>query len=943
MQQHPLLQTKLYMPPVRPELVSRPRLIERLNAGLDRKLTLISAPAGFGKTTLVSEWVQAMSGATPPIAVAWLSLDEGDDDPTRFLAYLVAALRTTEANIGKGVLSALQSPQPPPVEAVLISLINEIAAVHSRIILVLDDHHTIESSAVDDALAFLLERLPPRMHLVIASREDPPLPLARLRARGQLTEVRASDLRFTSSEAAEFLNQAMGLNLSAEDIAALEKRTEGWIAGLQLAALSMQGREDASRLIHSFTGSHRYVLDYLVEEVLEHQSENVQTFLLRTAILDRLTGPLCDTVRFGETEIAGRLARAATPSGDAQRAGTGETRSDRGNGQAILETLERANLFIVPLDEERRWYRYHHLFADLLRRRLCQRQPDLVPKLHHRASLWYERNRFVDDAVEHALRGLDFERAADLIEGAAEELWLRDQHGKLGRWLDRLPAEFLLVRPGLCIFHAGYLFASGEHDAAESSLQAAEQTLDTRGDSAMVCPRSEQERPIVSDGQKLLGRIAATRAFMASYRSDALGVIPHARKALAHLPEKDITWRGAAAVALGDAYIYEGRYVEAHRTYLDALEALKATGNTYLVMNASMKLALNLRSQGRLQQAIEVCQQQLKLAGEKSLLQTEMVGWLLAIWGEILAELDDLEGALKQASEGVERAEGGSDVAMLTWSYMCLTRVLFSRDDLAGAEKIVTETERIARESIVPAWVANMMAIWRARIWLAQGKLDATLEWVQKRELHPDAHLTYVGALLYIALARILVAREQYDDAIGLLERLLEPAETGGHVSRAIEILNLQAVAFHAQGDTTQAMSRLERALAIAEPGGFIRTFADEGPPMARVLYEALSREIAPDYVRRLLAAFPSAEPEKPEPTRSQVSEAEFIEPLSERELEVLELIAQGLTNREIGTRLFLSLNTVKAHTRNIYGKLGVHSRTQATARSQALGILPRQ
>jgi LuxR family maltose regulon positive regulatory protein len=917
MQQHTLLATKLYIPPTRLELVSRPRLLERLNAGLSedgftRKLTLVSAPAGFGKTTLVSEWVHKVRGhgdASPH--VAWLSLDEGDNDPTRFLAYLIAALRTIETSVGKGVLSALQSPQPPPAEAVLVSLINEVAAIPGSIILVLDDYHLIEARAIHDALTFLLEHLPSQLHLVIATRDDPPLSLARLRARGELTELRATDLRFSSSEAAKFLNQAMGLDLSPEDIAALEARTEGWIAGLQLAALSMQGREDASRLIQSFTGSHRYVLDYLVEEVLEHQSENVQTFLLRTAILDRLTGPLCEAL-------------------------TGQE-----GGQQTLEMLERANLFIVPLDEERRWYRYHHLFADLLRRRLCQRQPDLVPKLHHRASLWYEHDRFVDDAIEHSLRGLDFERAADLIEGAAEELWLRDQHSKLGRWLDGLPAELLLVRPGLCIFHAGYLFASGEHDAAESSLQAAEQTLDTRGDSAMVCPRTEQERPIVSDGQKLLGRIAATRAFMASYRSDAFGVIPHARKALAYLPEEDITWRGAAAVALGDAYIYEGRYVEAHRTYLDALEALEATGNTYLVMNASMKLALNLRSQGRLQQAIEVCRQQLKLAGEKSLLQTEMVGWLLAIWGEILAELDDLEDALKQASKGVERTEGGSDVAMLTWSYMCLTRVLFSRDDLAGAEKIVTETERIARGSIVPAWVANMMAIWRARIWLARGKLDATLEWVQKRELHSDAHLTYVGALLYIALARILVAREQYDDAIGLLERLLEPAETGGHVSRAIEILNLQAMAFRAQGYTTQAMSRLERALAIAEPGGFIRTFADEGPPMARLLYEALSREIAPNYVRRLLAAFPSAEPEQPDPSKSQAPESAMIEPLSGRELEVLQLIAQGLTNPEIASRLFLSVHTVKAHTRNIYGKLAVHNRTQAVATARALEILP--
>ncbi len=397
MQQHSLLATKLYIPPIRPELVSRPRLIERLNAGLptriglsrtpdpfSRALTLVSAPAGFGKTTLVSEWVQAISGATPPIAIAWLSLDEGDNDPARFLAYLIAALRTIEPSIEKGVLSALQAPQPPPAEAVLISLINEIAAIPSNIILVLDDHHTIESSPVDNALAFLLERLPVNMHLVIATREDPHLPLARLRAGGQLTEVRASDLRFTSSEAAEFLNQAMGLDLSAEDIAALERRTEGWIAGLQLAGLSMQGQEDATSLIQSFTGSHRYVLDYLVEEVLEQQSESVQTFLLQTAILDRLTGSLCD-------------ALLAEGSGS----------EAPGRSQEILEYLEQSNLFLVPLDSRRQWYRYHHLFGELLRQRLLRTLPGRIPELHRRASAWYEAKGHIREAVQHALADAD--------------------------------------------------------------------------------------------------------------------------------------------------------------------------------------------------------------------------------------------------------------------------------------------------------------------------------------------------------------------------------------------------------------------------------------------------------------------------------------------------------------------------------------------------------
>jgi LuxR family maltose regulon positive regulatory protein len=473
MQQYPLLQTKLYIPPIRPELVSRSRLIERLNAGLDRELTVISAPAGFGKTTLVSEWVDHLrsDGAKEDQIenrIAWLSLDESDSDPTRFLAYLIAALRTIEprqqsaGNIGKGALSALQSPQPPPAEVVLTTLINEIAAIPDRILLVLDDCHLIEAQPIYDALTFLLEHLPPQMHLVIATREDPHLSLARLRARGQLTELRATDLRFTSSEAAEFLNQVMGLDLSMEDIAALETRTEGWIAGLQLAAISMQGRKDASSLIKSFTGSHRFVLDYLIEEVLEQQSESIQSFLLQTAVLNRLTGPLCDAVRFGG---------ARSPTG-------------QDNGQATLEMLDHANLFMVPLDEERRWYRYHHLFADLLRQRLNQTQPEQLPILHRRASEWYEQNGFADEAIEHALRAEDFERAAYLIEEQADAVWGRGEHTKLRRWLAGLPVELIFSKPHLCVLHAWELFTSGQQDAAEGSLQAAEKALHTSTDLA---------------------------------------------------------------------------------------------------------------------------------------------------------------------------------------------------------------------------------------------------------------------------------------------------------------------------------------------------------------------------------------------------------------------------------------------------------------------------
>ncbi len=943
----PILTTKLYIPPARPELVPRPRLIERLNEGLDqnlgfgRKLTLISAPAGFGKTTLVSDWLRQLD-----VPTAWVSLDESDNDPVRFLVYFIAALQTIGArqepasNIGKGALGMLRSPQPPPAEAVLTSLLNEIAALPDRLVLVLDDYHLIEIQPIHDALTFLLQHLPPQMHLVIASRDDPYLPLARLRARSQLTELRATDLRFTSSEAAEFLNQVMGLNLSAEDITALETRTEGWIAGLQLAAISMQGRKDVTGFIQSFTGSHHFVLDYLLEEVLEQQSESVQTFLLHTSILDRLCGPLCDAVVYGEVTVGDNLPQSKTcaePSRSIQN-----LKSKIVNGQATLEMLEHANLFIVRLDEERRWYRYHHLFSDLLRQRLRQTQSDWVLTLHHRASEWYEQNGFADEAIEHALRGEDFERAVYLIEEQAEAVWGRGEETKLGRWLDRLPAELVLTKPQLCIFHAWKLFTRGQQDAAERSLQAAEKALGPSTDPATETSSLERDQQSGSDRMKIQGRASAIRAFLAFFRGDVSGIIQYARQALEYLPEQDLTWRSTVAIALGDAHSIKGEMVAAYQAQLEALEACKVAGDIYLVMLTSLKVATTLRSQGKLQPTIEICRQQMQLANTNGLSQTGLVGWLLAIWGEVLAELNDLDGAVDKARKGVELAERSGILAGIGRSYGCLARILFSRGDLAGAEEIIQKMENMARESDVPPWITVQMAAWQVRLWLAQDKLEAASQWVGERRLSTDGESTlfheidYIGLIEHLTLARILIAQGQLDETIWLLQRLLEAAETGGRTSRVIEILILQALALQAQGDTDQAITTLERAFTIAEPEGFIRIFVDEGLPMADLLQLALSRKITPGYTSRLLAA---CKVEQVRLTTQGESQA-LVEPLTERELEVLNLIAAGLSNKAIAETLFITVGTVKRHTMNIYGKLGVNSRTQATVKARELNLL---
>ena len=775
----------------------------------------------------------------------------------------------------------------------------------------------IDSSAVDDALTFLLENLPPQMHLLIATRDDPQLPLARLRARGQLTELRAIDLRFTSAEAAQFLNQVMGLTLSASEIATLEDRTEGWIAGLQLAAVSLQGPNISADLIESFSGSHRFVLDYLIEEVLDQQSESVQTFLLNTAVLDRITGSLCDAL-------------------------TGQE-----NGQATLEMIERNNLFIIPLDEERRWYRYHHLFADLLRRRLHQTQRNRVSILHQRAAEWYKQNGFPDQAIEHTLSAENFDRAAQLIAKNIDAFWAQGEHRKVQRWLDKLPETTLFSIPYISIIQARYQCSTGRLDAAEHTLQMVEQALGSNVDHPLDSESLKQISYSHSDKDKLIGRIFATRALICSYQGDVPGIIQQGRQALAILPKEDLSWRSVTAVTLGNAHGFKGDMTAAYESRFEALKACEATGNIYYVMVANLELAITLREQGRLRRTIELCRQQWQIAADYGLLQTRIVGWLLAVWGETLAEQNNLDEALKWAIKGFRLTKRSGDLQMLGWSFMCLIRILITRGDLAEAEDTIQKMEHFARESQIPPWIANQMAAWQARLWLAQDNLGAASKWMRERGLYAGGELTplpeidFFSLFEYMILARILIVQGQLDETSKLLRHLLMAAEKGGRTSSVIEVLILQALTHQAEGATDEAAGVLEKALNLAEPEGFIRIFVDEGPPMASLLRKALHQGIAPKYVSRLLPAFLGDKPAQAEKTREQSDQSAYYEPLSDREVEVLQCIANGLTNREIADRLYLSLNTVKVHARNIYSKLDVSSRTQATARARVLGILP--
>jgi LuxR family transcriptional regulator, maltose regulon positive regulatory protein len=911
----PILATKLHIPQSPPKIIHRPHLIERLNDGMHCKLALISAPAGFGKTTLVSEWV-AGCGRT----AAWLSLDEGDDDPSRFLSYLISALQTIAANIGVEVLVTLESPEPPPIESILITLINEITTVPEKFVLVLDDYHVIDSKLVDEALAFLLEHLPSQMHMVITTREDPHLPLAQYRARGQLIELRAADLRFTPAEAGEFLNKMMGLRLSEEDIAALETRTEGWIAGLHLAALSMQGHQDSAGFIKSFTGSHHFVLDYLVEEVLKQQSESIQAFLLRTSILDRLCGPLCDAV-------------LGPPSA---------------SGQETLEYLERANLFMVPLDNVRRWYRYHHLFADILRMHLMAEQPDQKSTLHRRASEWYEHNGSAADAIHHALAAKDFERAATLIELAVPEM-RRNRQGatvtELG-WLKALPDELVRFRPVLCVDYAYALFGGGEPGGVESWLQDAERWLEVETDKAEMVVEDEKEF------RRLPSMIALLRAAIALAQGDMSKAEKNARRVLDLAPEDAHLMLGGAASVLGLAAWARGDLETGRRMTSEGITNVRQAGYISSAIGGSIVLADIQIALGRLHEAMSTYERALTWAVEPGApIQRGAADMYVGI-SALQQEHNDLETATQHLLKSQSLGElAGLQQNPYRWC-VAMARIREAQGDLDGALDLLDQAEHLYDGNFSPN--VRPISARKTRLWVAQGRLGEALRWVNDQGLSVENELSYLHEFDHLTLARVLLARYLSDHAIGsisevmgLLERLLKAAEKRGGKGSVIEILVLQAISYHAQGDLPAALLPLQHALVLAEPEDYVRIFLDEGTSMMQLLREASARKIMPDYVDKLLAAyeFDKLKSEdhldlSPTLSKGHHNGEPFIEPLSQREFEILKLISLGLSNREIGERLFLALDTVKGHNRRIFEKLQVQSRTEAVARARELGLL---
>jgi len=897
-----LLSTKLYIPPPRANAVTRPRLTEKLSAVLNQtgSFALLSGPAGFGKTTLLSEFVAALKQP-----VVWVSLDDGDNDPIRFWSYLIAAFQTVQAGVGESALALFQFPQPLLVETVPSILINDLAGLGIDLMLVLDDYHVIQNEVIHAGFTYLLEHLPGNLHIVVSTRVDPPWPLARFRARNQLTEIRAADLRFTNDEAAAFLNQVMGLALTAEDVAALEARTEGWIAGLQLAALSMQGRKDVAGFIKAFTGSHVYIAEYLVEEVLRHQSEENQVFLLQTSMLGRLNASLCEAV-------------------------TGVQ-----DGQAVLTAFHHANIFVIPLDDEGLWFRYHQLFADLLQARLRQSLPaDAISSLHSRASQWYERNGFVNEAVNHALAAQDFEAAADLIQKNASEVTIRGELNTLLQWIEALPAEVSRRHPQILISKAWSLTLAGALPQVESLLHEIEAQIEFSGDTPQA--------------RELRGNVSVIRGYFAMLAGNYAQALELTELAEGLLPESSVQARSILPYTLGAAYRAQGEYEKAGLAFAQ-LARMGEVSNELLIWATGETEVVNIRhAQGRLHEASETARQALQMMSDKGVLPFGSLAKLEVALCDVLREQNELDEAQQRVTGVIKRMKEWDMPTDRLFAYLTLTRILEAKGDFAGAFEALNTAKSLRSAHPVLIALSCSVDIYEIRLLMATHELSAAARLMDG--LQPGtSQLVNLRDQELIMLARVRLAQGRNDEVAAILTPLSSDAEAGGRRAILLESLALQTRVLDAQGDREAAVAILLKALAMAEPEGLVRLFVEEGEGMRSLLVAAARQlESAVDptltslkgYVASLLEAFPSIQ-KVDVVSNSQTKPAGMVEALTSRELEVLQLIAAGDSNQTIAGKLVITVSAVKKHTANIYGKLNVNSRTQAVARSLQLGLLP--
>jgi LuxR family maltose regulon positive regulatory protein len=930
-----LLQTKFYRPPTRADLVPRTRLLSQLDRGLQpgHRLVLLCAPAGYGKTSLLGAWAAGWSGH-----VAWLSLDEADNDPVRFWTYLVTALRKLQPcparePLGQALLMALQSPQPPALPVLLTDLLNDIDSLPDPSALVLDDLHTISSSQIFGGMAFLLDHLPPHVHLLISTRTDPLLPLARLRARGQLAQIRAEDLRFTPGEIADFLDRRAGIRLEAPDIAGLEACTEGWAAGLQMAALSLGSARDAGSLVKAFSGSNRYVMDYLAEEVLSRQPPAVERFLLQTSVLDRLCAPLCEAVL---ADHASQPGNGGPPPASAQD---------------MLEHLERANLFVLPLDDERRWYRYHYLFADLLRARRRARQPGRVAGLHRRAADWFASSGLVDEAIHHALAAGEHDLAVRFIEHSFADRLLIGQGPTVLAWTAALPEDVVRSRPWLCVARASvHAFALRPAEAAPWLAQAASQASGEAG---------------TGEERELLGNIAAFGALVAATEGHYGRSIELAQESEGLLPEGD-PLRAIVPFALGHACLAEGDLPGAERAFARGVQMSLAAGSIVNIAVAIAELARVRKIQGQLSAACELYQDLLHRARQQGAEQS----WILSAAELSLCDVSMERYDLDQARRWLERAGARTRAADQpddeAAARLTRARLLWAEGDAESAERELREAVRLQQAAALPPLLSRTIDSMRVRLWLARGDQASAERWVEENGLRSGRTCLQreagkqIEARVLVGAARTLGAGHKLDEAAALLGNLADDARLGGRGRSLIEILALLALAWQLKGDGTRAQAILEEALSLAEPEGYVRTFVEEGEEMHSLIVrwrDAQAREAQDTepaarrrlaYAGKLLAAFaqhPKSGNAEDVPAAGAIrsqdrSGQELAEPLTEREREILDLVAAGLATEHIARRLIIAPGTVKAHLASIYSKLDVHSRTQALARARALYLI---
>ncbi len=915
-----LIRTKLHVPFLRPGIIARTRLHAQIAQGLQGPLTLITAPAGFGKTTLVASCVSSCG-----MPVAWLSLDKDDNRTGRFISYLVAAVNGIDGALASDASALLTSSPPAPDETVLTSLINKLDSFGTDLVLVLDDYHVVTSQAVQQAVAFLLEHPPRTFHLVIASRSDPLLPLARLRARSQAVELRAADLRFTSAEVTEFLNDVMGLRLDPASIAVLEERTEGWIAGLQMAALSMRDREDVAGFIAGFSGTQRYILDYLLEEILSVQPPEVQQFLLRTSILDRLSAPLCD-------------ALLAEPDGPAS--------SGPSASEPLLDHLERTNLFLLPLDDERTWYRYHHLFSDLLRARLDQLQPGLSPLLHARAAAWLEQAGMTVEAINHTLAAGDFDRAARLVEENSTRLLAQGELNALMSWLDVLPADLRSRRPWLCIHQAYALLFAGRSAEVGTLLDQAESALEVRGPEARA----------------IMGAMAAVRAFAAAILVQDEEALAQASEAATLLDPGDLFDQALVAFARGYALHSQGRLPEARSAYEEEIRLSRLMQNDAALMIGLTALARVLGDQGYVRQTRALLEQALADARKAGARHAGFIARLQAHLAAMLYEQNELQAAHSLLSDALSRSRFWLNPNHLATLQTLMTRVLLAQGDLPAARAAIEETDRIRRTEPLSDWIRRSLELDVVCIWLALraagqvplsgdplAEQSALIVASWRRELSgpppsPGALLSQIDELPRLGLARVALDAGRPDEAAAWLEPVIRSAKAAGHCGAAIYSLVLKASALQGRrdGHMPPALAALQEALTLAEPGGYVRPFLNEGQPMQMLLAQWMAHASPGplrDYAACLLSQFSTQAHWMAHDQKAATPDG-LIEPLSRRELEVLQLLALGKTNQDIAQQLIVAPGTVKAHAASIYRKLDVANRTEAVARARLLGLL---